>query len=680
MGTRTGNPTWEAYPSTATLVSALKLNNIEAAIDDSATTAQGAKADTALQSVVAGTNVTVNNTDPRNPIVSASGGGTVPDATAVVKGILRLSGDLAGSADTPTVVAASATVAGKVELATDAETQTGTDTTRAITPANLAARTATETRTGVVELATVAEATTGTDTTRAITAAGLAANVAAGVAGRIPTSLVDAKGDIIAATGNDAVTRVAAGTDGQVLTADAAQAAGVKWATPSGGGGGAAWGGITGTLSDQTDLQAALDAKITGFADPNVDRIVFWDDSVGAYAGLAASTGLAISGTSMTVTAGSETVSGRVELATAAETTTGTDNTRAVHPAGLKVELDKKVALATATTKGDLLAATGAAALARVGVGTNDQVLTADSTAATGVKWATPSAVAVPDATETVAGKAEIATSAEVTTGTDDARIVTPLKLQTRLTALNYLSNNNAVAKGDVIAASGAGAFGRTGVGADGQVLTADTASPLGVKWATPTGGGGGGSTVYPVTLATPIFTAVGGNIQGFSGATESQSVVAMFNNYAYAHPFLPTHDFTIDRIGIAVVAAAAASTITVGLYASSASLGGPGALIATLGVFDTSVSGNLEVTTSQAFTGGTLYWFGFHCIGGSQTLRQFNAPSTTTRAAGLPESLSPPPNRRFPVFSTPSLPDPWPNPASFAGQTAPSVSMRRAS
>lgn len=42
-----------------------------------ATTAQGAKADSALQSVVAGTNVTVNNTDPQNPIISASvpGGG-----------------------------------------------------------------------------------------------------------------------------------------------------------------------------------------------------------------------------------------------------------------------------------------------------------------------------------------------------------------------------------------------------------------------------------------------------------------------------------------------------------------------------------------------------------------------------------------------------------------------------
>lgn len=85
-------------------------------------------------------------------------------------------------------------------------------------------------------------------------------------------------------------------------------------------------------------LATALASKITGFTDPNADRIVFWDDSAGAYAALTASTGLTLSGTSLTVNAASETVSGRVELATAAETTTGTDATRAVHTAGLKAQ------------------------------------------------------------------------------------------------------------------------------------------------------------------------------------------------------------------------------------------------------------------------------------------------------------------------------------------------------
>ena len=49
-----------------------------------------------------------------------------------------------------------------------------------------------------------------------------------------------------------------------------------------------------------------------------------------------------------------ETAKGIVELATAAETTTGTDKTRAVHPAGLKVELDKKVKKAGDTMTGNL--------------------------------------------------------------------------------------------------------------------------------------------------------------------------------------------------------------------------------------------------------------------------------------------------------------------------------------
>lgn len=41
-----------------------------------ATAAQGALADSALQSVVAGDNITVDNTDPANPIISSTGGGT----------------------------------------------------------------------------------------------------------------------------------------------------------------------------------------------------------------------------------------------------------------------------------------------------------------------------------------------------------------------------------------------------------------------------------------------------------------------------------------------------------------------------------------------------------------------------------------------------------------------------
>lgn len=44
------------------------------------------------------------------------------------------------------------------------------------------------------------------------------------------------------------------------------------------------------------------------------------------------------------------------------------------------------------TAKGDLISATAASTVARLAVGSNDQILVADSTASTGLKWATPSA------------------------------------------------------------------------------------------------------------------------------------------------------------------------------------------------------------------------------------------------------------------------------------------------
>ena len=47
---------------------------------------------------------------------------------------------------------------------------------------------------------------------------------------------IDAKGDLIAGTGADAFSRLAVGTNGQVLTADSATATGLKWATAGGGG------------------------------------------------------------------------------------------------------------------------------------------------------------------------------------------------------------------------------------------------------------------------------------------------------------------------------------------------------------------------------------------------------------------------------------------------------------
>lgn len=53
----------------------------------------------------------------------------------------------------------------------------------------------------------------------------------------IQNAIVDAKGDLIAATAADTPARLAVGTNGQILTADSTASTGIKWADPASSGG-----------------------------------------------------------------------------------------------------------------------------------------------------------------------------------------------------------------------------------------------------------------------------------------------------------------------------------------------------------------------------------------------------------------------------------------------------------
>lgn len=61
----------------------------------------------------------------------------------------------------------------------------------------------------------------------------IAAHGGGGGGGGIPPTIVNAKGDLIGASGDDTPVRVAVGTNGQQLVADSTQTAGVRWITPS---------------------------------------------------------------------------------------------------------------------------------------------------------------------------------------------------------------------------------------------------------------------------------------------------------------------------------------------------------------------------------------------------------------------------------------------------------------
>jgi hypothetical protein len=88
---------------------------------------------------------------------------------------------------------------------------------------------------------------------------------------------------------------------------------------------------LTLTTGD-ADRTLDLGSNLVIPADPNADRILFWDDSAGATAYLTAGNGLTITTTTMDVDTASETVDGIAEIATVAEINTGTDAGRIVAP------------------------------------------------------------------------------------------------------------------------------------------------------------------------------------------------------------------------------------------------------------------------------------------------------------------------------------------------------------
>ncbi len=98
-----------------------------------------------------------------------------------------------------------------------------------------------------------------------------------GQATAINPTIVDAKGDIIAATAADTVARLGVGTNGQVLTADSAESTGIKWATPSSGGMTLL---STSTLNNGTSAQ-----NITGITGSSYKKILITVDNMNTSGG-----------------------------------------------------------------------------------------------------------------------------------------------------------------------------------------------------------------------------------------------------------------------------------------------------------------------------------------------------------------------------------------------------------
>ena len=146
--------------------------------------------------------------------------------------------------------------------------------------------------------------------------------------------------------------------------------------------------------TSMADLKGGTTGQILSKA-TNTDMDFTWvSPNPGDITGITATSPLTGGGTSGDVTVGiqasSTTQSGAVQLT---DSTSSTSTTTAATPNSVKTSYDlanAAIPKSLVDAKGDIIAATADNTPARLAVGTNGQYLQADSTASTGLKWATP--------------------------------------------------------------------------------------------------------------------------------------------------------------------------------------------------------------------------------------------------------------------------------------------------
>jgi hypothetical protein len=212
--------------------------------------------------------------------------------------------------------------------------------------------------------------------------------------------------------------------------------------------------------------------------------------------------------------------------------------------------------------KGDLVVASAADTPAKLAVGSDGQVLVADSTAPYGVKWTLDPTTTVVDAKGDLLAGTGPDTLTRLPIGTNGQVLVADSSTGTGLawssaTDPNSINKNIIDAKGDLIVGTADDTPARLGIGTDGKVLTADSTQTEGVAWATinvTLGTETSGDYVESVSGGTGV-TVTGGTGEGSTPSVAIGQDVATSATVAFAGLNVDSGvlyvDSTNNRVGI---------------------------------------------------------------------------------------------------------------------------------